>query len=450
MAEKYKIPAVIAKPTNTGTPFGQAQKPSPTQTLNLYGSPKPTAPSTQTLNLYGSPASIAAAKPVVTPKPSGSNIPAAKSREQIAADAKAIADKFAGIQSRVDALGTATTVPSGGSTPGKTVLRSVTNADGTVTIFYSDGTSETFGTPTVTPVKKEIIPNVAYDTIQKILESYRITGLASVLESIRDEYPEASSTELLTLLQFDSRYNAKFNERFAANVVRQKAGKPVLSPGEYLKLEQAYSKVFESYNLPKFNTQDYYDKFIVADTDPTEVTERVQMAYDRIMGDEPVLSTFKKFYSSLGLGDIVTGMLDPANQLPALQQKVKAAEIGGAAVRQGLTASELATTPETTAGYSNVTTGTLGADVLARAGLTKAQAEAGYEKIAQVLPTGEKLSSIYGKTADQYGRLEAEQEQLQGLASAARKRQKLSELEVAQFKKSSGLGRGALETITNI
>ena len=223
-----------------------------------------------------------------------------------------------------------------------------------------------------------------------------------------------------------------------------------MSPGEYLKLEQAYEKVFTSYNLPKFKSQSYYDSFIVSDVDPTEVTERVQLAYDRIMGDDPVLSTFKKFYSSLGFSDIVTGMLDPVNQLPALQQKVKAAEIGGAALRQGLTASELATTPETTTGFTNVTTGTVGADVLGRAGLTKAQAEAGYEKIAQVLPTGEKLSSIYGKTVDQYGRLEAEQEQLQGLASAARKRQRLSELEVAQFNKSSGLGRGALETTTNI
>lgn len=406
--------APTAAPAATGTPFGQAQKPATTQTLNLYGSP----------------ASIAAAKtskPVEVPTKGKSTT--AKTDAQINAELAAVQAGLDEILKNVQAF-----EASYGATGGTT----------------SGGTTTTTQTTTPVAAKKEVIPNVAYDTIQKILESYRITGLASVLESIRDEYPEASSTELLTLLQFDSRYNAKFNERFAGNVARQKAGKPVLSPGEYLKLEQAYSKVFESYNLPKFNTQEYYDKFIIADTDPTEVTERVQMAYDRIMGDEPVLSTFKKFYSSLGLGDIVTGMLDPANQLPALQQKVKAAEIGGAAVRQGLIASELATAPEATAGYSNVTTSTLGADVLARAGVTKAQAEEGYQRIAQLMPTGEKLSSIYGKTADQYGRLEAEQEQLQGLASAARKRQKLSELEVAQFKKSSGLGRGALGTITNI
>lgn len=400
-APSYKIPSVIAAP-----------KPATTQTLNLYGTPatntRPSGGSTQTKSTKSAPA---------------------KTDAQINAELAAVQAGLDEILKNVNAFGASYGV-GGGPTGDSGATTQVTTA--------------------TTPAKKEIIPNVAYDTIQKILESYRITGLASVLESIRDEYPEASSTELLTLLQFDSRYNAKFNERFAGNVARQKAGKPVLSPGEYLKLEQAYEKVFTSYNLPKFKTQSYYDSFIVSDVDPTEVTERVQLAYDRVMGDDPVLSTFKKFYSSLGFSDIVTGMLDPVNQLPALQQKVKAAEIGGAALRQGLTASELATTPETTTGFTNVTTGTVGADVLARQGVTKAEAEAGYKEIAQILPTAEKLSSIYGGTEQQYGRLEAEQERLQGLASAQRKRQRLSELEVAQFKKSTGLGKGALGTITNL
>lgn len=400
-APSYKIPSVIAAP-----------KPATTQTLNLYGTPvtstRPSGGSTQTKS---------------------SKSTSAKTDAQINKELAAVQAGLDEILKNVNAFGAS--YGAGGVTTG-------------------DSGTTTQATTTTTPVKKEIIPNVAYDTIQKILESYRITGLASVLESIRDEYPEINSTELLTLLQFDSRYNAKFNERFAGNVARQKAGKPVLSPGEYLKLEQAYEKVFTSYNLPKFKSQSYYDSFIVSDVDPTEVTERVQLAYDRIMGDDPVLSTFKKFYSSLGFSDIVTGMLDPVNQLPALQQKVKAAEIGGAALRQGLTASELATTPETTTGFTNVTTGTVGADVLARQGVTKAEAEAGYKEIAQILPTAEKLSSIYGGTEQQYGRFEAEQERLQGLASAQRKRQRLSELEVAQFKKSSGLGKGALGTTTNL
>ena len=262
------------------------------------------------------------------------------------------------------------------------------------------------------------------------------------MESIRDEYPEASPDELMTLLQFDDRYNAKFNERFAGNVTRMKAGKPVYSPGEYLKLEQAFDKVLTSYNQPAFKNQSYYDKWIVGDVDAVEVAERVQLGYDRVLGDDPVNKAFTKFYSALGYSDIVAGMLDPVNQLPALQQKVKAAEIGGAALRQGFKADEISL---------EATSSTLGADILAKQGVTKAEAEQGYSRIASVLPTAQALSSIYsGQKEEQYGRLEAEQEQFQGLASAERKRKRLSELEMSQFKKSTGLGKGALGTTTNI
>lgn len=298
------------------------------------------------------------------------------------------------------------------------------------------------GTSTQVPVeqKKETLPpNAAYATAAKLLESYGITGLASVLEDIRKEYPEIASDDLITLLQFDPKYNAKFNERFAANAARQKAGMKVLSPAEYLQLEQGYKKTLSAYGLTSFQSQSYYDKFISNDISATELTDRVSMAYDRVLNDTNVSNAFKKFYPSLTTTDIVTGMLDPVNQFPTLERKVKAAEIGGAALRQGLTASELSMTEEQkNVPYSNVTRATLGADVLAQQGVTKSAAEAGYKYVAEVLPTAEKLSSIYSKQASQYGRLEAEQEKLQGLASAARARQSLEALEIGTFSGSSG------------
>ena len=416
-----------------------AAKPAAQQTLNVYGAPKAAQTSRPAAESYvPSPSTrtpVVAAKPVVTPKPSGSNQPPKKSTEQILAELQAIDGRLTEQQKKLEADKKKLTP----ETSGKTVLRSVTNADGTVTIFYSDGTSETFGTPTDN--KKEVVksPNVAYDTIQKILESYRITGLASVLEGIRDEYPEASPDELMTLLQFDDRYNAKFNERFAGNVTRMKAGKPVYSPGEYLKLEQAFDKVLTSYNQPAFKNQSYYDKWIVGDVDPVEVSERVQLGYDRVLSDDPVNRAFTKFYSALGYSDIVAGMLDPVNQLPALQQKVRAAEIGGAALRQGFKADEISLT---------ATGSTLGADILAKQGVTKAEAEKAYSNIAGLLPTAEKLSSIYSSTEAKYGRLEAEEEEFQGLASAERKRKRLSGLETAQFQSDSGMATQSLKQIS--
>lgn len=396
------------------------------------------APFTQTLNLYGSPASNTAKASTVVNR---AQTPKKTTETKAQIDAR-----IAATNAQIDAA----------MAPIKSSLESQGYILDPVTGQYvlptpaSGGGEQQVPDDQKTPVKKEVIPNVAYDTIEGILKSYNITDLASVLNTIRDEYPEASSEDVLTLLQFDSRYNAKFNARFAANVERQKAGKPVLSPGEYLKLEQGYIKIFNAYNLPTFKSQSYYDKFIKEDLDVVEVTDRVQLAYDRVLNDQSVKSAFNKFFSALGFSDIVAGMLDPVNQIPALERKVKAAEIGGAALRQGLAASELATTAEASKGFSNVTTSTLGADVLAGQGVTKEQAEAGYRNIARVLPTAEKLSSIYGKSTEQYGLKEAEQEQFQGLASAERKRLELAKLELAQFGSKSGLSKGALSNQLNV
>lgn len=415
-----------------------AVKATPAKATTTYGAPaviaKPASSFTQSLNLYGSPASNAAAKktPVKNTE---------KSSRQSDID-KGFADLKNSFE-ELKKLGKQVTGGGGGgatTTADKTVISRKPRLDSKgkiigYDIVYSDGTTGFEPNPDYKAEDDKKVSNVAYDTIEKILQSYRITGLASVLESIREEYPEISSDDIVTLLQFDDRYNAKFNERFAANVDRLKAGKPVLSPGEYLKLEQGYAQVLNAYNLPTFNTQKYYDTFIKSDLDVTEVTDRVQLAYDRVLSDDPVNSAFKQFFPSLGLGDIVTGMLDPVNQLPALQRKVKAAEIGGAALRQGFKdISETATSM------------TVGADVLAQQGLTKAQAEAGYQTIAQELPQAEKFSSIYGSQTESYGRLEAEKEQLQGLASEERKKKRLIALEAAQFGGDSGTSKASVNT----
>jgi len=419
-------------------------KATPAKATTTYGAPaviaKPASSFTQSLNLYGSPASNAAAKktPVVTkeqPKNTGGS-EYDKARAELAktiAEGKNLADLY-----NKNLGGGATTT----ATTDKILISRKPRLDSKgkiigYDIVYSDGTTGFEPNPDYKPedATKEKVSNVAYDTIGKILESYRITGIAAVLESIRDEYPEISSDDIVTLLQFDSRYNTKFNERFAANVDRLKAGKPVLSPGEYLKLEQGYAQVLNSYNLPTFNTQKYYDTFIKSDLDVVEVTDRVQLAYDRVLSDSPVNTAFRQFFPSLGLGDIVTGMLDPVNQLPALQRKVKAAEIGGAALRQGFRdISETATSM------------TVGADVLAQQGVTKAEAEAGYQEIAQQLPQAEKFSSIYAGQTEAYGRLEAEKEQLQGLASEERKKKRLIALETAQFGGDSGTSKASVNT----
>jgi len=438
--QKAKLDAAKATTTNAKTTGGYSGIPAVIA--------KPAAPTfSQSLNLYGTPASGGYSGIPFTPaKPTTNKAPT-------------VGKTTGATNTFIPGYMPPDTGEGGGggapAAPEKTVVSRIpkTDSKGKIigwTVTYSDGSVSWEDNPEYGK-QDTSTSNPAYATISKILESYGITDLASVLEQIRLEYPEASSDDIVTLLQFDDRYNAKFNQRFSANLERQKAGMSVLSPADYLAMEQGYKSTLSAYGLTNFNTQAYYNKFIANDLKVTDIADRVSLAFDRVMNDEMVTNTFKKFYPSLTTVDIVSGMLDPANQFPALERKVKAAEIGGAALRQGIIATELGSM-ETNIGsaYTNVNRGTVGADVLGQMGTTKAEAEKGYKTIAELLPTAEKLSSIYGGTEDQYGLLQAEQENLQGLASAKRKRERLTAIEMAQFGKKSGLAQGALSSQTNI
>jgi hypothetical protein len=122
--------------------------------------------------------------------------------------------------------------------------------------------------------------------------------------------------------------------------------------------------------------------------------------------------------------------LDPTNALENIKRKVTAAEIGGAALGQGLA------------------TGVARAEELAKYGVTKAQAQQGYGTIGEFLPTAEKLGDIYanqGLGAYDQAVAEAEVFGTAGAAEAAKKRKKLSELERATFSGSAGAAGGALD-----
>lgn len=360
---------------------------------------------------------------------------------------KATEEAISGLKSDIQAFNVAIQQPAQQKNRTETSRTPIKDAYGKIvgyTVFYSDGSQGYEPNPDYTKQSEITLEsNPAYQTIEGILKQYNITGIASVIEQIRKEYPKASSEDIMTLLQYDSRYNAKFNERFSANAERAKNGYTILDPSTYLQLEQGYRKAFESYGLSRFNNQTQFNNLIARNKAVTEVNQILTMAFDRVLGDEQVKTAFKTYYPSLSAQDIVAGMISE-DQLPVLERKVRTAEIGGAALRQGLSVSAQAGGLEQTTGYSNVTRATMGAEQLAAQGVTKAQAEQAYSQIASALPTAEKLSSIYGKTTEQYGLLQGEQEFLGGLASAKRARQKIVEAELASFEKRSGGARGFL------
>lgn len=271
------------------------------------------------------------------------------------------------------------------------------------------------------------------------LSAVGVEGLVDIMSQIRELYPDISSEDALMLLKYDKRFNSPYLTRFKGNKMLMDAGFAPIDDKEYLATEAAYNKIFTSYNIKQFANRDKYASLIGNMVSADELANRVSTAYDRVVkGAAETQKALTQLFPELTTSDIVAYALDPVNQLPALQRKVQAAEIGGAALAQNLSIG-LTQGPKDVSGYTNVSRQGLGIEQLQAQGVDLEEARRGYAAVAGVLPTAEKLSSIYGDRMKQYGRQEAEQEAFLNLASAKSAREKLTQAEIAQFSGQSGI-----------
>ncbi len=261
----------------------------------------------------------------------------------------------------------------------------------------------------------------AMSSLTALFERY---GLGSLAPTIKNLAMEGAGDDTITLRLMESQ---EYQDRFSANKDRLKKGLSALTPGEYLRLEDGYRQVLRAYGLKAFDNDAYVKQFISNDVSPDELSNRVVTAVQRVQNADPAVMTTLRDYYGIGNNDLVAYVLDPNQQFQKIERQVAAAEIGTAARLQGIEA------------------GSAVSEQLAAQGITKAQAQKGYSTIADILPTAEKLSDIYGKTLEQYRLPEAEQEVFNSLASAQRKRRALTEREIAAFGGSSGLGKTALD-----
>lgn len=264
-----------------------------------------------------------------------------------------------------------------------------------------------------------------YATMADRFNKYGLTGLADKIK----ELAVKGATEATITLELQD--TPDYQQRFAANADRIKKGLRALTPAEYVNVEDSYRQVLRAYGLKQFDNDAYVKQFIANDISPTEMSNRVSTAVQRVQNADPAIVKQLKDYYGIGDKDMVAYVLDPEQQFQKIERQVAAAEIGVAAARQGLTA------------------GVSVAEQLAAQGVSEAEARKGYATIADILPTAEKLSDIYGSTLDEYRQSEGEQEVFNSLASAQRKRQALTARELAAFSGSSGTNKASL-TQTNV
>jgi LysM repeat protein len=314
---------------------------------------------------------------------------------------------------------------------------SVPNGDGTftVTTIYADGKGGTYQqvTQSGTADKKE--PDTSKDTrdaFALLTSTFALYGLDELAPVIAG-YMKQGLTSNEAIIEL--RQNKTYQTRFAGNTARTTAGLNALTEGEYLALEDSYSETLRAYGQQNLLGTDKKTRhasmanIIGGDISAVEFKDRVSTVVTRVENADPLVkSTLRDFYKITDT-ELVSYFLSPKENLPRLQEKVTAAEIGSAALAQG-----------------GLTTSMTSAESLAKFGVDLATARKGYSTISDVLPTATKLSQIYNEDKINYNQQVAEEEVFKGLASAQRKRTQLAEKEIASFKGSSGVGAAGLST----
>ena len=339
------------------------------------------------------------------------------------------------------------------------LVKTVNNGDGTFTNTYDNGTTDVTGTKItsggsgtggsgtggsgtgITPKTAEQLAaealaagktadrKSAYDLLHEQFNKYGLSSLVEPLKGLITD-PGVSPSEFTIKL----RETEPYKQRFGANTQRIAKGLRSLNEAEYIGLEDQYQNIMRNYGLPDtyytkgdLGRQPGFEKFIAGDVSPVELESRIQTAQNRVIKANPEISAaLKQFYPDISSGDILAYVLDPTNALENIKRKVSAAEIGGAALRSGLSTD--VTRAEQLVGY----------------GITKQMAEQGYGTIGGGLQRGSELASMYGQLA--YDQKTAEQEvfNLAGGTEAARERKKLTGLEKATFGGTTGMTSSAL------
>ena len=331
---------------------------------------------------------------------------------------------------------------------GKTVIRTIQNADGTTTIIYNDGTSEIIGTSTAAANAAELARQKAAADAEKLrregqsaydllLAEFSQYGLASLVEPLKALIQSGPSSSELTLAL---RATDAYKKRFAANPERIKKGYAALNEASYLALEDGYQDVMRNYGLPasyyakdSMGRQAGFEILIGGNVKVPELEERIILGKNQLLeAPAETRQAFTQFFPDITEGDILGYVLNPEKGLSEIKRKVSAAQIGGAFLGT-----------KTTSG-ATLTTSLGRAEEFVRAGVTGATAKQVATAIGGGLERGRQLTSFYQEPAYTQAMAEEELLNLPGQTQAKESRKKVIGLEKSEFGKKTGITSGAL------
>jgi hypothetical protein len=342
----------------------------------------------------------------------------------------------------------------GGTASNGNIVSQINNADGSKTVTYKNGTTETFppginipGTPTG--------PTLAVNTFKNTLALYfgasEMTKpwVDGLYKSVSGFYKTGSSMEeSFNLALMESKGNpnmTEFTKRFKGiydlTELRAKGGVvTVPTIAEYFATETTMGQVLTSAGLGSLANEEFLGNIIGKNVSVTEFTNRISKVYDRIDSAPAELkTTFARYFPSLDRTTLAKALLTGEKGAADLAKEVATYEIVSASEQQGLGAIDPVTGKPIGIGLAE-------AGNIAAQGYGYQAALTGFGQISQNLQPYEKLMEI---ASGQDVSTDDARKQLQDitfgkLASAQRKADQLAAQEEARFRGSSGLGRGGL------
>ncbi len=220
----------------------------------------------------------------------------------------------------------------------------------------------------------------AFVALNNLFKSY---GLGSLAPKIFEYVQKGYSSDTISILLQET---PEYKKRFAGNEERLKAGLPVLSPSDYLNLENQYRQELREGGMPTGfydSTSDFAD-LIGKDVSPSELQSRISIATNAATLSPPAYKDALKSLYGVGDSQIAAYFLDPDKALPVLQKQASAAAIGAEALKAGLSLDR-----------SHL-------EAYATAGVSAQQAAQAYQQIAQDLPGLKEAGSAFGENVSQF------------------------------------------------
>lgn len=255
----------------------------------------------------------------------------------------------------------------------------------------------------------------AFNLMNETLKSWGLESLSGDLKNLILQGDTSADTLSLALSQ-----TAAYKQRFSANELRIKNGLPELTPAQYIATEEQYRNVLQAYGLPKgfYDKNEDFNDFIAKDISPSELDKRAQVAAQQYQNAPQAYKDVWEKYYSFTPGEAIANILDPNHEsLQDLQNRANAVAIGGTAQQVGLNVNRQR------------------AEQFVANGVTLNQAQAAYQRIAEALPTDQRIASRFHQT---FGQTQEENDLLLNNGNDTRLRETLYNEEKGLFDAKSG------------